>query len=156
MTVEETQDPIERLLEKPYCLIDILPYQVPADAKGQYFSIEQYFLQPEERMRLAKKFARLVLRLNCYAEIVTVCLPDDTSTRNAAPAQLEAWVKACVSAEQTDIQTIYFLIPEADAMIALCQDDTYMTLYNPNAHLRQLVAQLAMAEGLFVWDQQDI
>ena len=90
MTAEETQDLIERLLEKPYCLIDILPHQVPADAKGQYFSIEQYFLQPEERMRLAKKFARLMLRLNCYTDIVTVCLPDDTSTHNAAPAQLEA------------------------------------------------------------------
>ena len=36
---------IEEYLNKPYWVIDILPKQVPADSKGQYFKIEKYFLE---------------------------------------------------------------------------------------------------------------
>ena len=34
---------IEEYLNKPYWVIDILPKQVPADSKGQYFRIEKYY-----------------------------------------------------------------------------------------------------------------
>ena len=36
---------IEELLNTPYWIIDILPYQVPKDSPGQYFAIEDYFLK---------------------------------------------------------------------------------------------------------------
>ena len=36
---------IEEYLEKPYWVIDILPKQVPADSRGQYFEIEEYYLE---------------------------------------------------------------------------------------------------------------
>ena len=36
---------IERYLEMPYWLIDILPKRVPEKDRGQYFSIEEYFLE---------------------------------------------------------------------------------------------------------------
>ena len=36
---------IEEYLNKPYWVIDILPKQVPADGRGQYFRIEKFFLE---------------------------------------------------------------------------------------------------------------
>ena len=38
-------DMMGALLEGPYWIVDILPEQVPADAAGQYFAVERYFLQ---------------------------------------------------------------------------------------------------------------
>jgi hypothetical protein len=36
-------------------------------------------------------------------------------------------------------------------MIALDSNDHYMTLYNPEEELLELVRSLAISEGLFVW-----
>ena len=36
---------IDKLLNTPYWVIDILPAQVPKDSPGQYFTIEDYFLK---------------------------------------------------------------------------------------------------------------
>ena len=36
-------------------------------------------------------------------------------------------------------------------MVTFSGDDHYMTLYNPDAEMLDLVRQLAAAEGLFVW-----
>ena len=38
-------DMMGALLEGPYWIVDILPEQVSADAAGQYFAVERYFLQ---------------------------------------------------------------------------------------------------------------
>ena len=49
--------------------MDILPEQVPADAAGQYFAVERCFLRPERIFPLRRKYAELLLRLNCYADM---------------------------------------------------------------------------------------
>lgn len=43
---------IEEFLEQPYYVMDILPKQVPADSGGQYFKVEQYYLNHVERLSL--------------------------------------------------------------------------------------------------------
>ncbi len=62
-------DRMGELLEGPYRIVDILPGQVPADAAGQYFAVERYFLQPERIVPLRRKYAELLLRLNCYHDM---------------------------------------------------------------------------------------
>ena len=57
---------IEELLTAPCQVIDILPQRVKKDGKGQYFAIEEYFLQPKELRRFYLKFADILLKLNCY------------------------------------------------------------------------------------------
>lgn len=49
--------------------MDILPERVPEHAGGQYFSVERYFRQPARLAALYRKFAELLLRLNCYADM---------------------------------------------------------------------------------------
>ena len=74
-TAPETADPrrfddmMGELLEGPYWIVDILPEQVGADAAGQYFAVERYFLQPERIVPLRRKYAEFLLRLNCYVDM---------------------------------------------------------------------------------------
>ena len=41
---------VERLLETPYWVIDFLPMQVPQGSAGQFFAVEQYYLQEPPHM----------------------------------------------------------------------------------------------------------
>ena len=52
---------IEELLQTPYWIIDILPKQVPKDSPGQYFSIEDFFLQGENLAAIKQKHLNLIL-----------------------------------------------------------------------------------------------
>ena len=151
----QQQETIERLLDQPYCLVDILPYRVPADSKGQYFEVEHYFLQPTQTAVLSQKFAHMLLRLNCYLQMDVVQFPGETSVTNPPPAQLRTWLSDCLSARHPAIQTLFVLIPETESMFSICQEDTYMTLYNPSPSLQRLASQLAQAEGLFLWSPAD-
>lgn len=47
---------IEELLERPYWVIDILPWQVPADSPGKYFAVERYFLQEPQIARVKEPY----------------------------------------------------------------------------------------------------
>ena len=51
---------VERLLEAPYWVIDFLPKQVPQDSAGQFFAVEQYYLQEPQHERLCRQFTDVV------------------------------------------------------------------------------------------------
>lgn len=129
---------VETLLETPYWIIDILPYQVPADTKGQYFVIENYWRKEPQLSVIGQKHLNVVLKLNCYMDICTM-----DGQVNLSPEIL----KARFMDEPMNI-----LI--GDALITRDPDDTYMTVYNADEKLLNLIRTLAMAEGLFVWQPQ--
>ena len=60
---------IDELLNSPYWIIDILPFQVPKDSPGQYFAVEDYFLK-EQIADIKKKHINVILKLNCYRDIM--------------------------------------------------------------------------------------
>ena len=60
---------IEELLQSPYWIIDILPAQVPKDSPGQYFAIEDYYLQEKQLAEIKQKHINIVLKLNCYMDL---------------------------------------------------------------------------------------
>jgi len=65
----------EELLQCPYWIIDILPSQVPENSPGQYFTVEKYFLQGDRLDVIKQKHIDLILKLNCYRDIL---LSDET------------------------------------------------------------------------------
>ena len=132
---ENALDCIEELLERPYWVVDILPQQVPAGGPGQYFAVEELFRREPRRSELLRKRADLLLKLNCYRDL---CV--DGEVTNPAPGEL------AVAAE-----TRYLTILVDDALIVSDPEDTYFTVYNPDADLLELLRALAAAEGLFVW-----
>lgn len=139
---------VERLLEAPYWVIDFLPRQVPEDSAGQFFAVEQYYLQEPQHERLCRQFADVLLKLNCYHDF-TVSHGDEW-VKNPEPTVLVAWLTDALQHGH-----LCALIDEDAALITASGGDTNLTLYNPSPELLRLVQQLASATGLFLWQPQD-
>ena len=137
---------IEEYLNKPYWVIDILPKQVPADGKGQYFRIEKYFLEHPQIDNIYRKFTNILLKLNCYEDI-DVSRDGEEWITNPAPHELEAALLKCMA----DKQMFYIILKSADVLITVSSDDTYMTVYNPTEEVLELIGSLVGSEGLFLW-----
>ena len=135
---------IEALLNKPYWVIDILPEQVPENSAGQYFAIEQYYLQQPGITDIHQRFTAILLKLNCYSDFL-VYLPDqEQQIRNPEPEKLVSWIN-------TELKDLCILLVGEDVLITLNHDDTHMTVYNPSEALKNRLGSLAMAHGLFFW-----
>ncbi len=137
---------IEEYLNKPYWVIDILPKQVPADSRVQYFRIEKYFLEHPQIDDIYRKFTNILLKLNCYNDI-NVSHDGDEWITNPAPHELEA----ALLGSMADKQMFYIILKSADVLITVSGDDTYMTVYNPTEEVLELIGSLAGSEGLFLW-----
>ncbi|MBQ1742401.1 MAG: hypothetical protein II045_04845 [Oscillospiraceae bacterium] len=136
---------VERLLEAPYSVVDFLPRQVPANGGGQFFAVEPFFLQPEQLQELYRRFAQVLLKLNCYYDLA-VGGEEENWIENPAPQALVDRVLHCAGSGY-----LTFLLPSEDAMITLSGGDLCMTVYHPSPSLLETVMPLAQAEGLFVW-----
>ncbi|MBO7608905.1 MAG: hypothetical protein J6S96_01715 [Muribaculaceae bacterium] len=133
---------IDEYLKKPYWIIDILPKQVPASNGSQYFKVEKYFLSHPQIEDLCRKFTKVLIKLSCY-EDMEIVFPTDDHSPNPIPDIVEQIVY--------ERKPFYVVIKSADAMIGYEGDEHYMTLYNANEELLELVKLLAISEGLFLW-----
>ena len=127
---------IDELLEMPYWVVDILPRQVPADSPGQYFAVERHYLEESQFAQVKQRHIDLVLKLNCYFDLAL----DDEQEVNPSPARVVQ-----------EMNRRYVCIRMGDALIVSEPDDTCLTIYNPSDELLALVRQLAMGEGLYLW-----
>ena len=133
---------LEENLLKPYWIIDILPRQVEAHGGGQYFKIEQFFLESVQMDDICRKFSRMVLKLNCFEDISACTSDDEEWCDNPVPETLQKWF--------FERKPLHVLLKSSDAMIAFSGDDHYLTLYT-DKDVPEMVRTLASAEGLFVW-----
>ena len=134
------------LLEGPYWIVDILPEQVSADAAGQYFAVERFFLRPERIVPLRRKYAELLLRLNCYCDMAVSFDSCASWETNPDPETFAAHVTALSGNE-----FLRAVFAEQNVMIDYDHNDTYLTVYDPDWALLDKLRALAAAEGLFVW-----
>ena len=135
---------IEALLNKPYWVIDFLPRQVPEGSAGQFFAVEQFYLQEPRQSALRRQFAEILLKLNCYFDLL-ICEPEEENwARNPAPDKLLSWL----TQEKKDLCV---LLPEENTLITVNRADLYMTVYGPSESLLKLLGQLAVSAGLFLW-----
>ena len=135
---------LEGLIEKPYWVVDILPEQVPAGSPGQYFAMDDYFLKMPQLAVLHRKFAEILLKLNCYYE-ARVCEPETEKWQvNPPPERLFAWIA-------DNEKDLCVLLPAEDTLITVNRDDLYMTVYGPSRDVLELLRPLSAAAGLFLW-----
>lgn len=142
----DNNDRIEALLEKTYWIIDILPKRVPEHGKGQYFKIEKFYLKQSQRIILCQKFANILIKMNCYDNIM-VCYLEDFWSCNPSPENLVEWISESMSKRKP----LFVLFESTETLITISGDDTYMTLYNPDTDFLDLIRSLAASEGMFVW-----
>ena len=135
---------VEVLLEKPYWVIDFLPQQVPQQGRGQFFAVEQYYLDEPQHGRLCRQFADVLLKLNCYHDLRVS--HREEWVKNPAPATMVAWLTDALQHGH-----LCAMIDDGDSLITASGGDIHMTLYNPSPELLELTGQLANAAGLFLW-----
>ena len=135
----------ERLLLQPYWVIDLLPKQVPQDSRGQFPAVEQYYLTGPRHECLCRRFADVLLKLNCYHDL-TVNRGGDDWVKNPEPATLAAWLT-----EALQHGHLCALIDDGEALITASGGDIGLTLYSPSDDLLELTRQLATASGLYLW-----
>ncbi len=151
-TAPETADPrrfddmMGDLLEGPYWIVDILPEQVPANAAGQYFAVERYFLQRSRIVPLRLKYTEILLRLNCYHDMAVTFDSCMTWETNPDP---EAFAERVEGLSGNDFLRAVFA--EQNAMIDYDHNDTWLTVYDPDAAILDKLKALAAGSGLFVW-----
>ena len=124
------------MLEMPYWIIDILPKQVPKNSPGQYFAVEDYFLKEKRLAEIKQRHSNVILKLNCYRQISL----DGETAVNPSPEHVAE-----------EVRTRYLYIFMDDSMILSEPDDTYLTVFNPDEKLLELIKPIAASEGLFVW-----
>ena len=105
--------------------------------------MEAYYRRPENLPVLYRKFADLILKLNCYCDLV---INEGISwEENPDP---EILYRRIIDTES--IRFMDILIPSEDSLITLSWDDLYMSVYHPSAELLETIRDLAASEGLFV------
>ena len=141
------------LLEGPYWIVDILPEQVSADAGGQYFAVERYYLQPERIWALRRRYAEILLRLNCYYDMA---VSFDSCMSWETKPDPETFAERVVGLTGNDFLRAVFA--EQNAMIDCEPEETWLTVYDPDAALLPRLSALAAAEGFFIWSppQEDM
>ena len=143
-------DLMGELVEGPYRVADVLPRQVPKDAPGQYFAVERWVLQPEQLTPLRRRFASILLRLNCYD---AMAVSFDCCESWETDPDPEAFAAAFTLTRADRFFRAVF--PEKRAMIDVEPEETYLTVYDPDGAIAETLDALAAAEGLFVWAPPD-
>lgn len=138
------KDDINLYFDKPYWILDILPKQVSENGKGQYFKVERHFLSHPER--LYPRFAQTLIKLNCYEDF-DLGNPSEKWIQDPDPETIE--IKVAEGFKER--KNLLIALKSADTLITFNGDDHYMTVYNPNDSLLDLLRALATAEGLFLW-----
>ena len=135
---------IDDFFDKEFWVVDFLPKQVPENADGRFFSVEQYYLEPYRYAVLREQFSEILLKLYCYYDLQLFVDDDSEGIANPDPELLASHIK--------DNQgNLCILIGASEGLITLSRDDTHMTVYAPSEDLLELIRMLADAVGLFVW-----
>ena len=140
---------IDHFFDKEYWVVDFLPKQVPENASGRFFSVEQYYLDPSRYAVLRERFAEILLKLYCYYDLRLFEDNDTEDIFNPEPEMLASHIK-------DNQHNLCILIGASDALITLGRDDTNMTVYTPSDDLLELIRVLAGAVGLFVWKPKQL
>lgn len=139
----EKEKLIEELLEMPCLVVDFLPDQVPERDARKYFTVEKYYLEPERYAGFQEKFTDILVKLSCYYAFSVCEAAVGKFFDNPAPEWLAGKIR-----EKKDLCV---LLPEEKVLITLNRDDLYMSVYNADGKVLEIVNKLAEANGMFVW-----
>ncbi len=138
------------LLEKPCRIAVPMPQSDPDGAEGQFFMVSRYFRLPPQLSVLRRKQSRILLQLNsCFDMIVTADGVDDWE-KNPDP---ERFVRTVDGLSGSGFLRVLF--PSQNVLIELYANDIQMTIVSPDPDTTERIRQLAAAEGLFLWNEEE-
>ena len=136
---------IDELAEKQAYLVDIFPKTVPYKADNRYYDVEKFF--QHSKSKLYHKLTNIILKLYCYYDMTVVT--QNESIENPQTAAFISLIEKCFDSKS---EYINIVLTDFDVMLALNNNDLYMTIYNANDDVKALISQLVCAEGLFFYE----
>lgn len=134
---------INRLLEKPCYIIDFLPRQVPKDCGRQFFEVETYLLNNDERYGLRDKYIRIILKLMCYYR---VSVYQGEWIEQPTPEQIAEIIGKIMGNHADGFDMLF---SDKDALLQFEWDCMNLSIYNPDEEMRELLEHIARSEGMF-------
>ncbi len=125
---------IDELLKQERYIIDLLPLSFTHINSND----EQFF---EETFR---KFADIILKCNEYFDFSLICDSEEDIIKNPISEMLYEKIIECTK----NATYLNILIEKENAMIIINGEDSYFTLYNPNARMKQIFQSLSAENGL--------
>ena len=139
---------VDRLLETPCYIIDFIPLQVPKNCGGQYFKVENYFLNHSDRYGLRDRFIRTILKAMCYYPISVY---RGEWIEQPSPEQVAEIIDTIMENHSGDMN---MLLTSKGARLQFGWDCLNISIYNPDEEMCVLFEQLATSEGMF-WRKTD-
>lgn len=151
MTMGHGRDALmERLLEGPYLVVDVLPERVPAGSPGSFFEVEELLLNDAVEMgRIAKSARHIALKLACYFKIEAFDTSNGEWMDGVAAVELAELVEGVVKGGRGGVNV---LLPDEGCLLSIEGGSLNMTAYGESERFRALLAKLAESEGLFCWE----
>lgn len=139
---------VDRLLEKPCYIVDFLPQQVPQGCGGQFFKVENYFLNEYECYGIRDKFIRIILKTMCYYPVSVYCGKWIVQPK---PEQVVKIINTIMENHSGDMNVVF---TSKDVLLQFGWDCLNLSVYNPDEEMRILFEKIAMSEGMF-WREVD-
>ena len=134
----------EELLQKPCHVVDVLPDLVPEDSAGRYFAVEVYYRSAENLRALHGRFGNILMKLNCYEDLLVWDAKTEEWVKNPAPAALLSLLL------REGPYYLAVLIGDGKALLTIDGEDLYCSVYGAGDSMLERISALAGAEGLFV------
>lgn len=134
-------DKMEMLLKKASYIIDLIP---KISNNKNYFDFENFYLNNSEKLNnFSDKIENILLKLYCYYNFEVYY--DAKWEHNIEIKQLIKMIKNVIQGKN---EFLNILID--DTLIQLNSNDLYMTIYNPNDKMLNIMSILVESEGLFL------
>lgn len=134
---------VNKLLEMPCYIIDVLPYQVAKGCGGSFFDVENYLLKNYDSYGFKERFIRIILKLMCY---YSVNVSYEEWIDNPTP---ETVVEIMYKVIHNTQAVMDIVLADKNTLIQFEGDCLNISVYNPDNDLCELLKQLAWSEGLF-------
>lgn len=139
---------VDRLLETPCYIIDFLPLQVPKNCAGQYFKVENYFLNHYDRYGVRDRFIRTILKAMCYYPISVYW---GEWIEQPSPEQIAEIIDTIMENHSSDMNMLF---TSKDELLQFGWDCLSISIYNLDEEMCMLFEKIATSEGMF-WRKED-
>ena len=136
-------DDFNEVMKQSCWIIDIMPKRVPEAFYLQYQSTAAYFKDHSRFIDILRRFAQVLIKLNCYYEISVQIGFHDVEYLNPEPDFLtEQFLKG---------QRIQVLIHETKTLIDYDYDDLWMSVFSADQDTLELIRCISASEGFCFW-----
>ena len=139
---------VDRLLDAPCYIIEVLPQQVPKDCGGQFFAVEDYLLKHRGRYGMSDRLVRIILKAMCYYPVVVYW---GDWIEQPTPEQVVEIIDTIIENHSGNMNMVF---TNKDALVEFGGDCLNMSIYNPDEEMCVLFEKIATSEGMF-WRKAD-